>query len=896
MSSRECIQYLRFKWTDPSGDIAYIGADDVEVTVTGGTTDVTVTHRFGAKGTITVVPKSSGLPGGTTAMPDQFFANYKITNVATGDVVNGGQAQANNAYQVAPGTYKVEMIPITSPETGYEGNNIPKHYARIETESKTVVIPGGGNVDVELVSTYAYIAPETRHYTIAGTWKDSKGNDLAAGPDSGSITIKIYGDIDNSEVGQFVLNHENNWTDSIDLPVGEGHNGKYKLYTYNGNVSFDGGVQSVSLNLDSGSNNTASRSDAVDGEFSYTAVAKSSTATVVVRVDDSFNNGTQSNTNIILPDVPKGSKLLLSYSSIDHGTWTENPQWEMKYKTQYDWGTTGQSGNGPCTNQEIVIGQEDFYCILIKTSSTNAVTVNASLAVSEATNTVFPGVLVERRAFRSAAKEAVVLKPSLTSAPLTTNELENSSLTTIMSADASFKKSSDMQLVATSPEGDDPSGGTGGGNSGAGDSGTGTGNGSSAGSSNVTDINPMTVTIPSSITDGLPAGAGYTLDVSFGKTIVLNGNETPEEWKQIVSKLAEYDIYGTPYYYAIVETSVPEGYEVSYSNPNPISAVTIRQNMDARAAAQAAGTEPPSLVTLQAINTRDIVPGNLVVEKKVSGLTDTSSTFTFQITLTPSETGSVNYTAVKTKADNTVDTAVTSVTFIDGTATVYLKANEKIEIQGLPDGTTYAVTETGTLPTGYEQGTHTNASGTIHDSQTTTVTMNNIYTVSLDIIKVDETNTSKKIPGAQFTIRRIKDTLGGNGVEYDGAESDPITTDGNGTAQFTGIRKGYYEVYESRIPDGYVSTGDNRFYIFVDEGNVRLLVKNLGEHELKNWTSTQTTVGNVSLAAKTATVTNEPGAELPASGGMGTRLIYLLGGMLTCIALLLLFGRKQIRA
>ena len=82
----------------------------------------------------------------------------------------------------------------------------------------------------------------------------------------------------------------------------------------------------------------------------------------------------------------------------------------------------------------------------------------------------------------------------------------------------------------------------------------------------------------------------------------------------------------------------------------------------------------------------------------------------------------------------------------------------------------------------------------------------------------------------------------------------------------------------------------------MDEGNVRLLVKNLEEHELKNWTSTQTTVGNVSLAAKTATVTNEPGAELPASGGMGTRLIYLLGGMLTGIALLLLLGSKRIRA
>lgn len=1022
------------KWTDPSGDLAYIGADDVEVTVTGGTTDVTVTHRFGTKGTLTVVPKSSGLPGNTTDLPEGFSARYKATNVSTGEVIYIGQDDLNSPKAVAPGKYTVELD-----EVYYEGgNNIPKYYSRAGTPAITVTVPSGGNANAEIISEYTYTAPEMKTYTVTvSSWKDKNNLDMESGPEEGSITIPIHG-LNSKVAGTVTLNPLNNWTAEIQLPIGEGNNGNYYINpqwdmtlssdilevtpvndtcshaldgTFTVSAKWDGSVApditytlsgtwkdaygntltseqlptsgAVTVKIidkdwgDTGKNfvlapgnwtstvnlpygegkgvykivndnqhvsitgtsvksidfTTASGTDTSDASLIYTAVANDSpyatTATIKgfdgqiqsfkynsTSVKEWFNV-TNDGTDLNVP--LKVNNTAVNTYTVTVAYYQSAP---LYYKvTANNIPIQGASGFINNANQTISFAGTGEGPIVIELSTSpiaysgnnqtlakeSIVNIKDRNATLESDNddrvnsiTTCPRTSFEKRAFRSAANEAVVLNPSLTSDHLTTSELEDSSTAIIAPAGASFKENPDIQLAATSPEGDDPSGGTGGGSSGSGgsgtDTGTGTGNGSSAGTSNVTDINPMSVEIPQSVTDGLPAGAGYTLDVSFGKGIVLNGNESPEAWKQIVSKLAEYDIYGTPYYYAIVETSVPEGYEVSYGNPNPISAVTIRQNMDARAAAQAAGTEPPSLVTLQAINTRDIVPGNLVVEKKVSGLTDTASTFTFQITLTSSGTGSVNYTAVKTKADNTVDAAVTSVTFTDGTATVSLKANEKIEIQGLPDGTTYAVTETGTLPTGYEQGTHTNASGTIHDSQTTTVTMNNIYTVSLDIIKVDETNTSKKIPGAQFTIRRIKDTLGGNGVEYDGAESDPITTDGNGTAQFTGIRKGYYEVYESRIPDGYVTTGDNRFYIFVDEGNVRLLVKNLEEHELKNWTSTQTTVGNVSLAAKTATVTNEPGAELPASGGMGTRLIYLLGGMLTGIALLLLPGRKRIRA
>ena len=51
------------------------------------------------------------------------------------------------------------------------------------------------------------------------------------------------------------------------------------------------------------------------------------------------------------------------------------------------------------------------------------------------------------------------------------------------------------------------------------------------------------------------------------------------------------------------------------------------------------------------------------------------------------------------------------------------------------------------------------------------------------------------------------------------------------------------------------------------------------------------------IDAYTVTVANNPGAELPSTGGPGTRLIYILGGMMTAAAgLLLLHRRKRIMA
>ncbi|MBR2260046.1 MAG: hypothetical protein IJ899_22470 [Blautia sp.] len=199
--------------------------------------------------------------------------------------------------------------------------------------------------------------------------------------------------------------------------------------------------------------------------------------------------------------------------------------------------------------------------------------------------------------------------------------------------------------------------------------------------------------------------------------------------------------------------------------------------------------------------------------------------------------------------------------------------------------------------------------------------LTNVYvqkTVDLDIVKEDENNTTTKLPNAKFTIRKIKDKLGGNGIEYDGDESDPVITDANGEAGFKGLTQGYYEIKETKTPDGYVITGDGCFYIKVDDGVIYLLEKTAGS-DPKNWNATKTVVGNVTFTAAQAavaddpetdedetvvatnaifTVKNTPGAALPNTGGPGTNLIYLLGMILTAVGCcgIVMMRKRRVRS
>ena len=195
---------------------------------------------------------------------------------------------------------------------------------------------------------------------------------------------------------------------------------------------------------------------------------------------------------------------------------------------------------------------------------------------------------------------------------------------------------------------------------------------------------------------------------------------------------------------------------------------------------------------------------------------------------------------------------------------------------------------------------------------------NNRYTetgVDLDILKVDATDMTTPLQGAQFTLHKLDPENHGSYLGGDAAETMVSEmTDAEGRTSFESIKTGYYEMTETKMPDGYVKTEEIRVYIRVQDGVVTRLVKtaddpqtdNVDEGLVKNWpmmesdtSLIQFTAGQEAVEDDPATndvdesqaetnamvkVGNTPGASLPSTGGPGTNLLYLLGSMLIMLA------------
>ena len=164
--------------------------------------------------------------------------------------------------------------------------------------------------------------------------------------------------------------------------------------------------------------------------------------------------------------------------------------------------------------------------------------------------------------------------------------------------------------------------------------------------------------------------------------------------------------------------------------------------------------------------------------------------------------------------------------------------------------------------------------------------------VTIDIVKVDENDNTKKLPGAIFTLRQLKDaepSQSGTIDTMDGTtpkDSDP--TDAKGKTSFDNLTHGYYEVTEKQAPEGYVLTSQNTFYFKVENGQIKWLKKGDGkpstwkdatQDDIVSFTAATPASGTQAATNATFTVKNEPGAELPAAGGLGNTVTNILGAM-----------------
>lgn len=153
------------------------------------------------------------------------------------------------------------------------------------------------------------------------------------------------------------------------------------------------------------------------------------------------------------------------------------------------------------------------------------------------------------------------------------------------------------------------------------------------------------------------------------------------------------------------------------------------------------------------------------------------------------------------------------------------------------------------------------------------------------------------LEGAEFTLEKfVADEEGtetynevkGNWTSVGAAE---VTEEGT-KFTFKGLDDGAYRLTETKTPDGYNTIEPIIFTV-------------TAEHEIESDNPALTSLNGNKVSGEitftpnqgegslTATVVNQSGLELPETGGMGTKIFYLAGGILALGEGLLLVTRKR---
>ena len=183
-----------------------------------------------------------------------------------------------------------------------------------------------------------------------------------------------------------------------------------------------------------------------------------------------------------------------------------------------------------------------------------------------------------------------------------------------------------------------------------------------------------------------------------------------------------------------------------------------------------------------------------------------------------------------------------------------------------------------------------------------------IYTYAAALQKVDE--NKKPLAGAKFAANGLEVT-GSAGVytvvSYDPTSTTPGTEmecDSEGQLVILGLStESVLTLTETKAPEGYnklVST-TTMTPVKTDE-EVKATAQTIYYDANGNVTATETEISyskttyNVELLKTAIVVVNQKGAELPETGGMGTTLFYILGGVLVLAAVVLLVTKRRMNA
>ena len=157
---------------------------------------------------------------------------------------------------------------------------------------------------------------------------------------------------------------------------------------------------------------------------------------------------------------------------------------------------------------------------------------------------------------------------------------------------------------------------------------------------------------------------------------------------------------------------------------------------------------------------------------------------------------------------------------------------------------------------------------------------NIVFTYKVHVDKTDEKNQPLK--GAGFTLYK-KDSATGNyvavGSEVKGTEMTSF--------EWVGVDDGDYKLEETTVPTGFKKMDDIEFTVTATHTELS------NDPTLDNLTGGDKFTGEVSTGELSATVINKSGATLPSTGGIGTTIFYVVGGVLMAGAFVLLITKKR---
>ena len=157
------------------------------------------------------------------------------------------------------------------------------------------------------------------------------------------------------------------------------------------------------------------------------------------------------------------------------------------------------------------------------------------------------------------------------------------------------------------------------------------------------------------------------------------------------------------------------------------------------------------------------------------------------------------------------------------------------------------------------------------------------------------------LAGAEFTLTGI----GPNGAEGANGYSQTATSDAEGRIFFNNLEVGTYTLKETKAPAGYIKDQSEHTVVITAEYNDDSTLKNYTIKIDNEATSTYTATTN---ADETITyeapnggnqvfpINNKKGTELPSTGGIGTTIFYIVGGVMVAGAAIFLLTKRRVSA